>query len=332
MSDESDDNPATGIPSLHDEDMRFTIPTAIRILASTHIISYQRGLLVVPPRISKEVEPWEDHPIMQALLKRITVKWRLHRDNLSPDLLLPKAQKVATTPEHLHGATAWLLNPQTVHIGTLSVNYCPSPVATYAWLSSWQSSLGKLHPDNIHRWIERWLHVYPSLHLEARGTSRPPSATCMWAQWLTQLAHSRLSQDSDDRPGSASPVAISEFLRRRMEVTDVMTRPLLREYLEDLNNTTTYAIQTPSRTKLIATLLALDNAPRPTCPPPIQSHYWRALLPETPIWHWDQTPTGAALQSTHELEVTPFSPTTLMSLGAALSSTKIVHTLFSTQP
>jgi hypothetical protein len=79
-------------------------------------------------------------------------------------------------------------------------------------------------------------------------------------------------------------------------------------------------------------LLALDNAPRPTCPPPIQSHYWRALLPETLIWHWDQTSTGAALQSTHELEVTPFSPTTLMSLGAALSSTKIVHTLFSTQP
>jgi hypothetical protein len=66
-------NPATGIPTLH-EDMMFTIPTAIRILASTHIISYQRGLLVVPPRISNEVEPWEDHPIIQTLLKRITAK------------------------------------------------------------------------------------------------------------------------------------------------------------------------------------------------------------------------------------------------------------------
>jgi hypothetical protein len=144
---------------------------------------------------------------------------------------------------------------------------------------------------------------------------------------------SRLSQDSDKRPSSASPVAISEFLRRRMEVTDATTRALLREYLEDLlHKTTTYAIQTPSREKLIATLLALDNAPLPTCPPPIQSHYWRALLPETPIWHWDQTTAGAALQSTHELEVTPFSPTTLMSLGTALSSTKIVHTVFSTQP
>jgi hypothetical protein len=32
-------NPAAGILSLH-EDMRFTIPTAIPILASTHIISY----------------------------------------------------------------------------------------------------------------------------------------------------------------------------------------------------------------------------------------------------------------------------------------------------
>jgi hypothetical protein len=131
--------------------MRFTIPTVIRILASTHFISYQRGLLVVPPRISTEEEPWEDHPIMQALLKRITAKWREHRDNLSPDLLLPKAQKAAITPEHLHGATAWLLNPQTVHIGTLSVSYCPSSIAIYAWLSSWQSSLDKLHPDNIHK-------------------------------------------------------------------------------------------------------------------------------------------------------------------------------------
>jgi hypothetical protein len=142
-------NPATGIPTLH-EDMMFTIPTAIsyphyklptRILASTHTISYQRGLLVVPPRISNEVKPWEDHPIIQTLLKRITAKWRDHCGNLSPELLLPKAQKVVTTPEHLHGATAWLLNPQTVHIGRLNVSYRPSPVATYAWLSSWQSGL-----------------------------------------------------------------------------------------------------------------------------------------------------------------------------------------------
>jgi hypothetical protein len=138
-------NLATEIPTLH-EDMMFTIPTAIRILASTHLISYQCGIL---PRISNEVESWEDHPI-------ITAKWRDHRDNLSPELLLPKAQKVATTPEHLHGATAWLLYPQTVHIGSLSVSYRPSPVATFAWLSSWQSGLRKLHPDNIRCfWVNR---------------------------------------------------------------------------------------------------------------------------------------------------------------------------------
>jgi hypothetical protein len=82
-----------------------------------------------------------------------------------------------------------------------------------------------------------------------------------------------------------------------MEVTDATTRPLLRDYLEDLlNGTTTYALQTPPRATLIATLLALDNAPLPTRPPPIQSHFWRALLPETPNWYWDQTATGAALQ------------------------------------
>jgi hypothetical protein len=324
-------DPATGIPTLH-EDMMFTIPTAIRILASTHIMGYQRGLLVIPPRISSEVEPWEDHPIIQTLLKRITAKWRDHCGSLSPELLLPKVQKVVTTPEHLHGATVWLLNPQTVHIGRLSVTYRPSPVATYAWLSSWQAGLCKLHPDNIHGWIERWLHVYPSLHLEARCTLAPP-VPCWWSQWLTKLVHSRLSRDNDERPSATSTEAITEFLRRRMEVTDATTRPLLRDYLEDLLNVTTpYAIQTPSRATLIATLLALDNNPLPTCPPPIQPLLWRALLPETPNWYWEQTATGAALQSTHALEVTPFSPATLVSQSAALSSAKIVHTLFSTQP
>jgi hypothetical protein len=139
-------------------------------------------------------------------------------------VLLPKAQKVVTTPEHLHGATAWLLNPQTVHIGRLSVSYRPSPVATYAWLSSWQSGLRKLHPDNIHGgWIGRWLHVYPSFHLEARCTLAPPPVPCWWSQWLTQLVHSRLSRDNDERLSSTSPEAITEFLRRRMEVTDATT-------------------------------------------------------------------------------------------------------------
>jgi hypothetical protein len=204
-------NPTTGIPTLH-EDMMFTIPTAINILSSTHLISYQRGLLVVPPRICKEEEPWEDHPIMQTLHTRITAKWRDHRDNLSPELLLPKAQKVIPTPEHLHGATAWLLNPQTAHIGSISVIYRPSPVATYAWLSSWQSGLGKLHPNNIHEWLGRWLHTYPSLHLETRCTLASPSVPCWWSQWLTQLAHTRLFYDNEERPSSTSPEAITEFL------------------------------------------------------------------------------------------------------------------------
>jgi hypothetical protein len=62
----------------------------------------------------------------------------------------------------------------------------------------WQSGLGKLHPDHIHGWIGRWLHVYPSLHLEARGTPAPPPVVpcppvpCWWSQWLTQLVHSSL--------------------------------------------------------------------------------------------------------------------------------------------
>ena len=228
-------NPTTGIPTLH-EDMMFTIPTAINILSSTHLISYQRGLLVVPPRICKEEEPWEDHPIMQTLHTRITAKWRDHQDNLSPELLLPKAQKVIPTPEHLHGATAWLLNPQTAHIGSISVIYRPSPVATYAWLSSWQSGLRKLHPNNIHEWLGRWLHIYPSLHLETRCTLASPSVPCWWSQWLTQLAHTRLFYDNEERPSSTSPEAIMEFLHRRMDVTDPTTRPLLRDYLDDLLN------------------------------------------------------------------------------------------------
>jgi hypothetical protein len=118
-----------------------------------------------------------------------------------------------------------------------------------------------------------------------------------------------------------------------MDIKDTTTRPLLRDYLKDLLNvTSSHAIQTPSRATLIATLLALDNAPFPTRPPPIQSHLWRALLPETPNWYWDKTATGAMLQSTQALEVTPFSPATLVSLSETLSTARIVHTLFSAQP
>jgi hypothetical protein len=89
-------HPTTDIPTLY-EDMMCTVPTAIRLLASMHLISYPRGLIYyVPPRINVKPEPWGNHPIMQSLLKRVTAKWRAHRDTMG---LLPKPQQVQATPE-----------------------------------------------------------------------------------------------------------------------------------------------------------------------------------------------------------------------------------------
>jgi hypothetical protein len=56
-----------------------TIPAALQLLEATHLISYERGLLCIPPRRRDEPEPWENHPIMQSLLKRLQSKWRTHR-------------------------------------------------------------------------------------------------------------------------------------------------------------------------------------------------------------------------------------------------------------
>jgi hypothetical protein len=93
-----------------------------------------------------------------------------------------------------------------------------------------------------------------------------------------------------------------------------------------------YTTQPPSRETLIATLLTLTNDPLPNRPPPLPTHSRRALLPEIPNWYWVQTATVAVLQSTHALEMTPFTPATLVSLSTVLTSIRIVHTLFFTQP
>jgi hypothetical protein len=105
----------------------------------------------------------------------------------------PRPQPRQATPAQTQAATTWLLTPQTVHIGPLRVCYRPSPIATYALLSTWwQSILKKLCPDNIWKWIRNWLHVYPSLHLEVGQTPQAQESQWWWTEWLTHLTHKRI--------------------------------------------------------------------------------------------------------------------------------------------
>jgi hypothetical protein len=189
-----------------------------QLLEATHLISYERGLLCIPPRRHDEPEPWENHPIMQSLLKRLQSKWRTHRAQATTLSTPPRPQPRQATPAQTQAATTWLFTPQTMHIGTLRVCYRPSPIATYALLSTWQSTLKKLCPDNIGKWIRNWLsHVYPSLHLEVGQTPQAQESQWWWSEWLTHLTHKRIQFNLDECPNPHSPEAVSTFLQRRME-------------------------------------------------------------------------------------------------------------------
>jgi hypothetical protein len=120
--------------------------------------------------------------------------------------------------------------------------------------------------------------------------SRGPQTSAV--SWLTdsQIIDSSSLKNSPDRRGL--PGSPTTCLHRRMQVMDETTQRLLREYLEDLlHGTSMYTTQTPSKETLIATLQALANDPLLTHPPPLPPHSRRALLPELPNWHWEQTTT-----------------------------------------
>jgi hypothetical protein len=224
--------PSTGLPTPFDGEI-LTIPAALQLLEASHLISYERGLLCIPPRRREEPEPWENHPIMQTLLKRFQSKWRTHRTQATTLSTPPRPQPRQATPAQTQAASAWLLTPQTMHIGPFRVCFRPSPSATYALLSTWQSTLKKLCPDNIGKWIRNWLHVYPSLHLEVGQTPQAQESQWWWSEWLTHLTHKRIQSNLDECPNPHSPEAVSTFLQRRMDATDVITRHLLKELLEE---------------------------------------------------------------------------------------------------
>jgi hypothetical protein len=324
-------HPTTDLPQLYANES-FTIPAAIDLLATAHLISYPRGLYFVPARTSMEPEPWIDHPIMQALHNRVKVQWRTLRETKIDMTPLPQPRKV--TRAQTNASTQWLLMPLEAVLGPLELCYTPSPIATFALLSSWQSHLRTLHPDNIRGWIAQWLQTYPSLHIITTCIPQPPPDSGPWSEWLTQLVHTRFLRRQDDQPSAPSSVQkISEFLSPRMNLSNETTRRLLRDYLEDLlQSTPTHTTQTPPRETLHATLLALADDTSPTRPPRLPLHHRRALLPQLPIWHWTQSPKGARLQSICALETAPFTPEQIMKLGPALVSPQTAHELYLKQP
>jgi hypothetical protein len=117
-------HPSTGLPTPPDSAI-LTIPAALQLLEATHLISHERGLLCIPPRHRGEPEPWENHPIIQSLLKRLQSKWRTHRAQATTLPTAPKPQPRQATPAQNQAATTWLLTPQTVHIGPLSIYMLP---------------------------------------------------------------------------------------------------------------------------------------------------------------------------------------------------------------
>ena len=306
-----------------------TIPAALELMDATHIISYPRGLLLIPPRCHEELEPWENHPIIQSLLSRIQSKWRTHQAQVSILPYAPKLQPLQATPAQSQAATQWLLTPQTVHIGPLRVCYRPSPIATYALLSSWQSILQKLRPDNISEWIGNWLHLHPSLYLEINQIPLPSESHWWWTDWLTSLTHSRIVGRIDECPDPHSPERAMDYLRCRMDVTDPTTQRLLQEHLEALLHVTPlHPVQSPSCANLATTIQALEDTTLLTHPPPLPLHLRRALLPRAAIWHWHQSPTGgASLQSTDAIQHAPFPPGTISALCNLVSSPSITHSL-----
>jgi hypothetical protein len=150
-------------------------------------------------------------------------------------------------------------------------------------------------------------------------------------EWLTQLVHTRVLRRQDDQPSAPRSVQkVSEFLSPRMNLSIKTTRRLLRDYLEDLlQSTPPHITQTPPRETLHAKLLALADDTLPTRLPCLSLHHRRAILP---IWHWTQSPKRARLQSIYALETAPFTPEQIMKLGPALVSSQTAHVLNLKQP
>jgi hypothetical protein len=150
-----------------------------------------------------------------------------------------------------------------------------------------------------------------------------------WSEWLTHLTHKRIQSNLDECPNPHSLEEVSTFLQRRMDATDVTTRRLLKELLEEqLQETPEYYVQTPSREHLCTTIQALEDDTLLTHPPPLLLHVRRALLPASDNWNWTQNMAGdASLHSTDALQYAPFTPTTVMTLYQAATSTGVLHTL-----
>jgi hypothetical protein len=257
-------HPSTGLPTPSDSAI-LTIPAALQLLEATHLISHERGLLCIPSLRRDEPEPWENHPIIQSLLKRLQSKWRTHRARATTLPTAPKPQPRQATPAQNQAATTWLLTPQTVQIGSISICYRPSPIATYALLSSWQSTLKKLCSDNIGKWIRNLLHVYPSLHLEVGQTRE---SHWWWSEWLTHLTHKRIQSNLDECPNPHSPEAVPTFLYRRMDVTDATTRQLLKELLKEQLKETQGTLCKPP----LASICALRSKPLKMIPSSLTPH------------------------------------------------------------
>ena len=98
----------TGLPSLY-EDKTLSIPEAIQILATAHLISHPRGLLYVPARTTNESVSWVDHPFFQTLQNRLSIQWRASRDTHID--LTPFPQPRKATRDQIQTATKWFLEP-----------------------------------------------------------------------------------------------------------------------------------------------------------------------------------------------------------------------------
>jgi hypothetical protein len=94
-----------------------------QLLEATHLISYERGLLCIPPRRRDEPEPWENHPIMQSLLKRLQSKWHTHRAQARQPCPLP----LGPNPAKPH-----LPKPKRPLCGSLPLRQCTLARSVYA--------------------------------------------------------------------------------------------------------------------------------------------------------------------------------------------------------
>jgi hypothetical protein len=89
-----------------------------------------------------------------------------------------------------------------------------------------------------------------------------------------------------------------------------------------------FRVQTPSREHLCTTIQALEDDTLLTHPPPLPLHVRRALLSASDNWNWTENMAGgASLHSTDALQHAPCTPTMVMTLCQAVTSTGVLHTL-----